>query len=59
MNMENVYLDFRNDCSGEVNIVAMVLIIMVVIAVVAIFKTEMIDVVTQMFDRLREALEIQ
>lgn len=55
--MLNIF-DFRNDCKGEVNIVAMVLIIMVVIAVVAIFKTEMIDVVTKMFEKLREALEL-
>lgn len=51
--------NFIEDCRGEVNIVAMVLIIMVVIAIVAIFKTEMIDVVTKMFERLREALELQ
>ncbi|NLL62977.1 MAG: hypothetical protein GX241_01845 [Ruminococcaceae bacterium] len=43
---------------GEINIISMVLIIIVVIALVAIFQNEMTDVVTKMFDRIREAMGV-
>ena len=44
------------DDSGEINIISMVLIIIVVIALVAIFQDEMTDIVTRMFDKIRESM---
>ena len=49
---------FAAETGGEVNIVAMVLIIIVVIALVAIFRSEMTDIVTKMFEKIREGMEI-
>lgn len=46
------------DTAGEVNIVAMVLIIIVVIALVAIFRSEMTDIVTKMFEKIRAGMEV-
>ena len=46
------------DNTGEVNIVAMVLIIIVVIALVAIFRSEMTDIVTKMFEKIRSGMEL-
>ncbi len=46
------------DHTGEVNIVAMVLIIIVVIALVAIFRSEMTDIVTKMFEKIRAGMEV-
>ena len=46
------------DTRGEVNIVAMVLIIIVVIALVAIFRSEMTDIVTKMFEKIRSGMEV-
>ena len=46
------------DTTGEVNIVAMVLIIIVVIALVAIFRSEMTDIVTKMFEKIRSGMEL-
>lgn len=46
------------DTTGEVNIVAMVLIIIVVIALVAIFRSEMTDIVTKMFEKIRAGMEV-
>lgn len=46
------------DTSGEINIVAMVLIIIVVIALVAIFRSEMTDIVTKMFEKIRSGMEV-
>ncbi len=50
------WLNLRN--SGEINIISMVLIIIVVIALVAIFQNEMTDIVTAMFDKIREAMGV-
>lgn len=44
--------------SGEINIISMVLIIIVVIALVAIFQNEMTDIVTSMFDKIRESMGV-
>ncbi len=44
--------------NGEINIVAMVLIIIVVIALVAIFRSEMTDIVTKMFEKIRSGMEL-
>lgn len=52
------YWKWRNDLTGEVNIIAMVLIIIVVIALVAIFRNEMTDIVTRMFEKIREQMEV-
>lgn len=46
------------DTAGEINIVAMVLIIIVVIALVAIFRSEMTDIVTKMFEKIRSGMEV-
>ncbi len=46
------------DDSGEINIISMVLIIIVVIALVAIFQDEMTDIVTRMFDKIRESMGV-
>lgn len=43
---------------GEINIISMVLIIIVVIALVAIFQDEMTDIVTKMFDKIRESMGV-
>lgn len=43
---------------AEINIISMVLIIIVVIALVAIFQNEMTDIVTAMFDKIREAMGV-
>jgi len=43
---------------GEINIISMVLIIIVVIALVAIFQNEMTDIVTAMFDKIRESMGV-
>ena len=44
--------------TSEINIVAMVLIIIVVIALVAIFRSEMTDIVTKMFEKIRSGMEL-
>lgn len=44
------------DENGEINIISMVLIIIVVIALVAIFETQMTDIVTAMFDKIRTSM---
>lgn len=49
---------FFKDRSGEINIVSMVLIIIVVIALVAIFQEEMTDIVTAMFEKIRSSMGI-
>ncbi|MBQ8063845.1 MAG: hypothetical protein IJ720_03435 [Clostridia bacterium] len=49
---------FATDTAGEVNIVAMVLIIIVVIALVAIFRSEMTDIVTKMFEKIRAGMDL-
>ena len=49
---------FQRDIRGEVNIVAMVLLILVVIALVAIFRSEMTDIVSKMFEKNKNAMEI-
>lgn len=41
---------------GEINIISMVLIIIVVIALVAIFETQMTDIVGAMFDKIRTSM---
>ncbi len=41
---------------GEINIISMVLIIIVVIALVAIFETQMTDIVSAMFDKIRTSM---
>ncbi|MDD6807260.1 MAG: Flp1 family type IVb pilin [Oscillospiraceae bacterium] len=51
-------MKFMNDRRGEINIVSMVLIIIVVIALVAIFQEEMTDIVTTMFDKIRSSMGI-
>ena len=43
---------------AEINIISMVLIIIVVIALVAIFQNEMTDIVTSMFDKIRESMGV-
>lgn len=43
---------------AEINIISMVLIIIVVIALVAIFQNEMTDIVTAMFNKIREAMGV-
>lgn len=43
---------------AEINIISMVLIIIVVIALVAIFQNEMTDIVTAMFDKIRESMGV-
>lgn len=48
----------RTDNRGEINIISMVLIIIVVIALVAIFQDEMTDIVTKMFDKIRESMGV-
>lgn len=50
--------NFKRDIRGEVNIVAMVLLILVVIALVAIFRSEMTDIVSQMFEKIRNAMDL-
>jgi hypothetical protein len=52
------YLKWKWDERGEINIIAMVLIIIVVIALVAIFRNEMTDIVTKMFEKIREQMEV-
>ncbi len=49
---------FKEDISGEVNIVALVLLILVVIALVAIFRSEMTDIVSKMFEKIRKAMDL-
>ena len=51
-------MKFIKDRRGEINIVSMVLIIIVVIALVAIFQEEMTDIVTTMFDKIRSSMGI-
>lgn len=46
------------DNTGEVNIVAMVLLILVVIALVAIFRKEMVAIVTKMFGKIRSQMQV-
>ena len=52
------YLRWKWSERGEINIIAMVLIIIVVIALVAIFRNEMTDIVTKMFEKIREQMEL-
>ena len=49
---------FHSMQTGEVNIIAMVLIIIVVIALVAIFRSEMTDIVNKLFEKIRTAMEV-
>jgi len=50
--------DFLKDQRGEVNIVAMVLLIIVVIALVAVFRSEMTGIIGTLFDNIRESMEL-
>lgn len=44
------------DESGEANIIAIILIILVVIALVAIFREQLLGIVTGLFQQIRDAL---
>ncbi len=56
--MKQKWQSFLMDHRGEVNIVAMVLLIIVVIALVAIFRTEMTSIISTLFDNIRESMEL-
>lgn len=56
--MDMLWNTVWRDQRGEVNIVAMVLLILVVIALVAIFRSEMTDIVNQMFEKIRSAMDL-
>ncbi len=56
--MKRKWQNFLTDHRGEVNIVAMVLLIIVVIALVAIFRTEMTSIISTLFDNIRESMEL-
>ena len=56
--MKKIWNFLMSGNRGEINIISMVLIIIVVIALVAIFQNEMTDIVTAMFDKIREAMGV-
>lgn len=56
--MSKVFGFLMSKRRGEINIISMVLIIIVVIALVAIFQNEMTEIVTAMFDKIREAMGV-
>lgn len=56
--MSKVFGFLMSKSRGEINIISMVLIIIVVIALVAIFQNEMTEIVTAMFDKIREAMGV-
>lgn len=47
------------DERGDTNIIAIILLIIVVIAVVAIFKTQLSDVVNGLFKQIKDSLGIK
>lgn len=54
--MHNVVHNTIYNTSGEINIISMVLIIIVVIALVAIFQEEMTQIVKAMFEKIRDSM---
>ena len=56
--MDMLWNTVWRDQRGEVNIVANVQLILVVIALVAIFRSEMTDIVNQMFEKIRSAMDL-
>lgn len=54
--IKNAVLETLYTEKGEINIISMVLIIIVVIALVAIFETQMTDIVNAMFDKIRTSM---
>lgn len=48
--------DFVTEENGEANIIAIILIIIVVIALVAIFKTHLSNIITELFWKIRDSL---
>lgn len=51
-------LKLVNKEDGEVNTIAIILLALVVIAVVAIFRERLIDLVNQLFDKISESTEL-
>ena len=56
--VENAVRDFLNEERGDTNIIAIILIIIVVIALVGIFREQMIEIVTSLFQQIKDALGI-
>jgi hypothetical protein len=52
------FREFKKDVSGEVNIVAMVLLIVVVIGLVGIFRDQMTDIMNTLFDQIKDAMGV-
>lgn len=65
-NIKKIKYALRKGCtdlikneSGEVNLVAILLIIIVTIGLVAIFKTQITNIINQMFDSISNAISNQ
>lgn len=48
--------DFVTEENGEANIIAIILIIIVVIALVAIFRTQLSNIINGLFDQIKNSL---
>lgn len=55
-NIERRLNDFLSEERGDTNIIAIILLIIVVIALVAIFRTQMTDIVNGLFNQVKNAL---
>ncbi|MDO5014549.1 MAG: Flp1 family type IVb pilin [Clostridia bacterium] len=56
--MKRKIMEFIKNNRGETNIIAIILIIIVVIALVAIFEGQMGEVLTGLFQKMREGMGI-
>ena len=50
--------DFAKEERGEANIIAIILIIVVVVALVGIFRTQLTEIVTGLFQQIRDQLGV-
>jgi len=56
--IKNQVNNFLKEENGEANLIAIILVIIVVIALVAIFRTQLTDIVNGLFDQIKASLGI-
>ena len=57
-NVERRVNDFLSEERGDTNIIAIILLIIVVIALVAVFRTQMTNIVNGLFNQIKSTLGI-
>lgn len=53
---KNGITDFLKEERGETNIIAIILIIIVVIALVAVFRTQLMEIINGLFQQIKDSL---